>query len=232
MNLHGAGPHSHRALRALRPRRLLAFASPELGYRDGPSYAADEHEVERWCRLLGYFGVAADPADLQLARPAARSPAPGAVVVHPGASAVVRRWPPDRFAEVIRTLRAHGRQVVLTGAASERGLAEQVAAEAGLPAAAVLAGRTNMVGLAALIAEAGLVVSGDTGVGHLASAYRRPSVLLFGPVLPRHWGPPAGPHLVLRGQGDGIGPGGVSQALLDVQPREVVRAAELLLSRG
>ena len=43
--------------------------------------------------------------------------------------------------------------------------------------------------LAALVASASLVLCGDTGVAHLATAYRTPSVLLFGPTSPRLWGP-------------------------------------------
>ena len=35
------------------------------------------------------------------------------------------------------------------------------------------------------------MVSGDTGIAHLASAYGTPSVVLFGPVDPAQWGPPA-----------------------------------------
>ncbi|HEY0638819.1 MAG TPA: glycosyltransferase family 9 protein, partial [Pseudonocardiaceae bacterium] len=43
-----------------------------------------------------------------------------------------------------------------------------------------------------------LVLSADTGVAHLASACRTPSVVLFGPAEPRRWGPPPeGPHTVL-----------------------------------
>jgi ADP-heptose:LPS heptosyltransferase len=42
------------------------------------------------------------------------------------------------------------------------------------------------------------VVCGDTGLSHLASAYARPSVTLFGPVPPAEWGPPRHPrHQVL-----------------------------------
>lgn len=52
--------------------------------------------------------------------------------------------------------------------------------------------------LGALAASARLVISGDTGMSHLASAYARPSVTLFGPVSPSEWGPPRDPrHQVL-----------------------------------
>ncbi|MDP9388463.1 MAG: glycosyltransferase family 9 protein, partial [Actinomycetota bacterium] len=62
----------------------------------------------------------------------------------------------------------------------------------------VLAGRTDLLGLAAVVAAAGRVVSGDTGVAHLASAFGTPSVILFGPVPPSRWGPPpSGPHRAL-----------------------------------
>ncbi|MBA2575354.1 MAG: glycosyltransferase family 9 protein, partial [Euzebyaceae bacterium] len=45
--------------------------------------------------------------------------------------------------------------------------------------------------LAAVVAAAGRVVCGDTGVAHLATAVGIPSVVLFGPVPPSRWGPPA-----------------------------------------
>ncbi|MDQ3990450.1 MAG: glycosyltransferase family 9 protein, partial [Actinomycetota bacterium] len=99
-------------------------------------------------------------------------------------------WPADRFAEVARGLAGRGLRVVVTGSAAERDVAEQVATTAGLPSESVLAGRTDLSALAALVAEASLVVCADTGVGHLATAYGTPSVVLFGPVAPARWGPP------------------------------------------
>ncbi|MDP9383785.1 MAG: glycosyltransferase family 9 protein, partial [Actinomycetota bacterium] len=42
-----------------------------------------------------------------------------------------------------------------------------------------------------LVAGAARVVSGDTGVSHLATAVGTASVTLFGPVPPQEWGPPA-----------------------------------------
>jgi uncharacterized protein YjbJ (UPF0337 family) len=93
---------------------------------------------------------------------------------------------------------------VVTGSAEERPLAEAVAG--GEPGIDVLAGRTTLLELAALVADAGRVLCGDTGVAHLATAFRTPSVLLFGPTPPEEWGPPRdrAQHVVLHrgGRGD------------------------------
>jgi ADP-heptose:LPS heptosyltransferase len=210
VNLHGRGPESTALLRATRPRELWAFG-PGPPWRDG------EHEVDRWCRLLAHYGVEADPAELDLPRPDRPSPVPGAVVVHPGAAAGSRRWPVDRFAAVAAALAADGHRVVATGGPSERDLAAAVGAEVLAP---------DLVGLAALVADAALVVCGDTGVAHLATAYGTPSVLLFGPVPPAEWGPRSGPHTVLwkggRGDPHATRP---DPALLAVTVDEVLAAA-------
>ncbi|TDB69323.1 glycosyltransferase family 9 protein, partial [Micromonospora sp. KC721] len=180
VNLHGRGPQSHRMLADLRPRRLLAFANPEAGHLDGPAWFAEEHEVDRWCRLLAWYGIPADRTDLALRRPAPGQMPVGVTIVHPGSKAPEKRWPAGRFAALARELAGRGHRVVVTGSAVERDLAARVAAAAGLPPKVVLAGRTDLGELAALVAHARLVVSGDTGIGHLATGYATPSVLIFG----------------------------------------------------
>ena len=189
VNLHGRGPQSTRVLQALEPQRLVAFAREDPGV-SGPRWRAEEHEVERWCRLLAESGIPADPADLDLAAPGEDPPMAAATVVHVGAAGAARRWPVDRFAAVARVLEDSGHSVVLTGVDAERPLAMAVAHSAGLAADRVLAGRLGLGGMAALVAAARLVVCGDTGVAHLATAYGTPSVLLFGPMAPALWGPP------------------------------------------
>jgi ADP-heptose:LPS heptosyltransferase len=198
IDLHGNGPESRDALAALAPGRLLAHAQPDPALPQPPVWRPDQHERERWCDFLAAYGIAADPTDLRLPPPDAPSPAPGAVVVHPGAEAASRRWPAERFAGLVRRLRTAGHPVVLTGGPREDALVLEVAARAGLPERNVLRGGLPFGELSALVAHAALVVSGDTGLAHLAVAHATPSVTLFGPVSPHLWGPPrSGHHIAL-----------------------------------
>jgi ADP-heptose:LPS heptosyltransferase len=191
-------------------------------------WRADEHEVARWCRLCTESGLPADPADLVLTPPPGGA-SPSFTLVHPGAAAPGRRWPPDRFAAVARRLATAGHAVRVTGSKSERELASRVAQRAGLPERCVLAGRTSLAELAGLVASARLVVSGDTGMSHLATAFARPSVTLFGPVPPAEWGPPRRPrHQVLwagkpgyRGDPHGVE---LDLALAAITVEQVLRA--------
>ncbi|MFL6243064.1 MAG: glycosyltransferase family 9 protein [Acidimicrobiia bacterium] len=208
VNLHGRGPESSALLARTRPSRLVAYEHPDVPSTAGsPRWRADEHEVHRWCRLLRETGVEADPTRLDLDPPPLSVPAvaSGATVLHPGASAPARRWPLDRWAAVARAEQAKGHPVVLTGSPAERNIATRLAKLAVLPEEANMAGRTSVLDLVGVVAAAARVVSGDTGVAHLATALRTPSVVLFGPVPPSAWGPPRRPqHRVLwrRSRGD------------------------------
>jgi ADP-heptose:LPS heptosyltransferase len=220
VNLHGRGPQSRELLLAARPRRLISFGEPPA-----PQWRAGEHEVARWCRLLTDSGIAADPADLHIATPPVDPPAAarGATILHPGAASEARRWPVERWAEVARAI---GPPLAITGGPQERELAHAVARLAGLPERVVLAGRTGLLGLAAAVAAAERVLSADTGVAHLATALRTPSVVLFGPVPPSEWGPPPDPrHNALwagrRGDPHGAAP---DPGLLEIGPCDVVEA--------
>jgi ADP-heptose:LPS heptosyltransferase len=54
--------------------------------------------------------------------------------------------------------------------------------------------------LAALIAQAQLLVTVDSAPVHLAAATRTPQVILFGPTNPFHWRPRESPALILHGK--------------------------------
>jgi ADP-heptose:LPS heptosyltransferase len=232
VNLHGRGPQSSRLLATARPHRLVAFAHPDgPDTAGGPAWDADEHEVHRWCRLVVTTGADPRPDDLLLPPPP--EPGPPCVVVHPGAASAARRWPVDRWATVVRALVDDGHVVLLTGSAAERPLGESIRTVAGVPESQchVVAGTTDVAGLASLVASARLVLCGDTGVGHLATAFATPSVLLFGPVSPDQWGPiTGGPHRVLwagrLGDPHGAEP---DPGLLQVTTGDVLTAARSML---
>jgi hypothetical protein len=201
VNLHGRGPQSHEALRAVAPAELWGF---DLAGQ--PAWPERVHERERWCSLLRANGVEADPDDLRIAPPPA-GPHAGAVVVHPGAAFPARRWPPERWRAVARELGA-----IATAGPGEPDLE-------GVP---TLRGM-DLVELASLVAHAELLLCADTGVAHLASAFGTPSVVLFGPVPPDEWGPPeGGPHEVLWSgrlgdpHGDQVDPGLLELGVADV----------------
>jgi ADP-heptose:LPS heptosyltransferase len=157
----------------------------------------------------------------------------GATVVHVGAASPARRWPLDRWAAIVAHELDRGRSVVLTGTASERPLTTAVRQAASLAGDHDLAGRTDLTTLATLVAVAGRVVSGDTGIAHLATALRTPSVVLFGPTPPAEWGPPPHRrrHRVLwagrRGDPQATAP---DAGLLEIAPDDVVTALDQLAS--
>jgi ADP-heptose:LPS heptosyltransferase len=236
VNLHGSGPQSISDLLRREPGELLTHLHPDFPDLPGIEWRDDIHEVERWCRLVEFAGGDADRGDLGLPTPPGPSPEPDTVVIHPGAAFPARRWPTERFAYVARALHRAGHRVVVTGSSGERALATEVAEAAGLPDTAVLAGRTALAELAALVAGAALVVCGDTGVGHLATAFGTPSVLLFGPTPPRLWGPPPGAvqHLTLwvGDVGDPHGPEPHSGLLLLGKERVLAAARTLVGERA
>ncbi|GAA1115171.1 glycosyltransferase family 9 protein [Kribbella jejuensis] len=226
VNLHGRGPQSHRLLLDGRPDELIAFDCVEAGYRSKSYWQTYEHEVDRWCRLVCDIGGNCTADDLRLTSGA---PHRSGVVLHPSAASEARRWPPERWTAVARALLADGEDVLLTG--SERELCAQIARASG---ARDSSGGLPLDVLAELVGSARLVLSGDTGVAHLATATRTPSVTLFGPVPPELWGPAIDHHLhaVLYHRGPLGDPHGSEPdpSLLGISVREVLQTAWAQLS--
>ncbi|MTE14232.1 glycosyltransferase family 9 protein [Nocardia aurantiaca] len=235
VNLHGAGTDGIVELARTKPERILTYRNPAFPDLPGPPWQPEMHDVDRWCHLLEFDGIAADRRNLGLVPPVATTSHRDAVVVHIGAGAAARRWPPDRFAAVVRHLMVQDREVVLTGDDSERDIALGVASRAGLSPARVLAGQQNLIELAATVAESALVVCGDTGVAHLATAFGTRTVLLFGPNPPSRSGPP--PHLLGRhavlwaGQTGNPDADGIDPGLLKIGVPEVVNAVDKQLRK-
>jgi ADP-heptose:LPS heptosyltransferase len=120
---------------------------------------------------------------------AARRPLIG---VHVSGGRESKQWHLDRFADAARRLatEAHG-TIVLTGAAGDRALVDEVVRR--LPGVPMVdaAGATGLVELAAVLETLDVLITGDTGPMHLAAAVGTPVVALFGPSDPARYGPRA-----------------------------------------
>jgi heptosyltransferase-1 len=110
-------------------------------------------------------------------------------VLHPGAAWPSRMWPVESFAELARMLAGElSLAVAVTWAGElERSRAESVASSAGMGAR--LAPETDLRALAALLRGAAVLVGGDSGPLHLASALGTPTVGVFGPTSGERRGP-------------------------------------------
>lgn len=118
-------------------------------------------------------------------------------VIIPGSAQASKCWPADRFAALADRLASeHGLAVVATGGKAESPMIEQIQNFAKHPIAN-LAGRTSLPELVEVLRQARLVVSNDTGPGHIAAALGRPLVMLFSWSNPLRVGPYGRPECIV-----------------------------------
>jgi len=175
--------------------------------RDPEPAAGVRHEVRRQLDLVATVGCTAaedrlslDVSEAARGRVRALLAARGLdrrpwVLLHPGATAPSRRYPPAQFAEAARTLaRQTGCAIVLSAAGDDCGLAETLA---GMPDVETHALDGLPLGeFAALVAAAPLLLSNNSGPVHVAAAVGTPVVDLYALTNPQHT-PWAVPHRVL-----------------------------------
>jgi len=108
------------------------------------------------------------------------------MVIHPGASASSRRYPPDSFAEASRLLiERNGFQVVFSGSKDEESLVSSIQKNIGYPTVQITQ-PLPLVDFSALIATAPLLLSNNTGPVHIAAAVGTPVVDLYAMTNPQH----------------------------------------------
>lgn len=170
-------PHlTDRSLEMLAPLGLPAAKEPYEAVRwDLPTCPGAEAEVARWA-----------PADEPFA------------VINPGATWDSKLWEMDRFGLLAERLgRRRGiRSLVVWAGDREHAWARLIARRSG--GWATVAPATSLDELAALLRQARLMVSADTGPMHLAVAVGAPTVGLFGSTRPEDCGPYGAPHATVQ----------------------------------
>lgn len=211
IQLHGSGTLSNLIVEDFGARECIAHVPPDAPLPPGQRrWREEEPEILRWLALLEAAGVPACGTELEFPLCAMDVAALGAlraefdfdparsVCLHPGARLPSRRWGAARFAAVGDALAAAGCTVLLTGARDEAPLTAEVAARM-RDEPVDLTGRTSLGALAALVAQARLVVANDTGISHVAAALRTPSVIVSSGGDARRWAPlDTTRHLVLH----------------------------------
>jgi lipopolysaccharide heptosyltransferase I len=182
--------------------RIVGFSIWHLREKTARPFYSDAHEAEgghviaKNLRLLRAVGVddeeihfpLADAPSAALDQLRQRLAGRPFALINPGAAWPNKRWPPERFGELAAFVREIcGLEPVVVWGPGEEALARQVMAAAG--GTAIEAPRTGIADLVALARASALVVSGDTGPLHIATAVGTPTVSLFGPTDPGRNGP-------------------------------------------
>lgn len=170
-----------RRLRALAPRALVA-----------PPVPGDDTPV--WRHLLGTL-AGWDLAIPERVEPLRAPPLPAGdaasrprLVVHPGSGGDWKRWPVERFAEVIRGLgQPRNLEILVHQGPADAEPAQRLLAL--LEGEATVLLQPDLPRLAAVLGTARAYLGGDSGVSHLAAAVGAPSVVLFPPATSRRWTP-------------------------------------------
>ncbi|SCF39119.1 ADP-heptose:LPS heptosyltransferase [Micromonospora viridifaciens] len=188
LQLHGGGANSNPLVAGLGARVTAGLRAADAPPLDRwIRYVYYQHEVIRYLEVVALVGAAATTitptlavtdADCAEAHEVLGPPERPRVALHPGATDTRRRWPPERFGEVARTLVGDGYEVLVTGTPAEGETVDAVVAAAGVPVRPQV-GTLSLGGLAACYAGCALVVSNDTGPLHLAAAVGTPTVGIF-----------------------------------------------------
>ena len=153
-----------------------------------------------------------------------------AVLINPGAGWGAKRWPAERYAEVVNGLAGRGLRMLVNAGPGEEALADAIVQGSGGTATQLTCSVAQLIALTRRIA---LCVAGDTGPLHLACALGRPVVGIYGPTDPSRNGPFGTRFRVLRSpesRRDHKRHAEPEAGLLTIQPEDVVHAADELLA--
>jgi heptosyltransferase II len=170
------------------------------------SYSHDSHESESFLALLEPLGISSvEPLESLLEIP----PQVGVeiekrlavlagkpyIVLFPGASIPERRWGTEKFRQLARRIHSWGFPVVVVGGRDDALAGNDIVSSgAGLN----FAGKTTLAETSAIIARSRLLVTGDSGLLHIAAELKVPTVSLFGPGIEKKWAPRDERHIVLN----------------------------------
>jgi ADP-heptose:LPS heptosyltransferase len=190
------------------PMMELFGAKHTAGYSTIGQYAPDNglfmpypdygHETERHVMLMDFLGIAVQGTNLEYPlsvkdydeldmlnlgiEPKAY------VCVHPGSRGTWRQWPVKYFASLADYCAEQGYKIVLTGTKEETDIINELISYMRHDVINT-AGKTSMGAVGVLIQNAAMLISNCTGVSHIASAFKTPSIVISMDGEPYRWRP-------------------------------------------
>ena len=118
---------------------------------------------------------------------------------NPGMQLTAKRWPLERYREIVRRLvLERDMHVLLIGGPDDKVLTQKLMEGLDMPDGMVtdLAGKTSFGEMAAYLEACALFIGNDSSPMHLAAAVGTPVIAIFGPTSPQEYGPypPDDPH--------------------------------------
>lgn len=195
------------AWRARIPRRIgFDRSSARWSLTDVVRYRPEFHEIDRNLSLLIPLGIGDDrrrtPSLSQGFHDDPRVEAilrdaglhrESFVTIAPGSVWNTKRWPWERYAELVGMLEGNGHPVVLVGGPEDAGLCDRILAAAKIRRSISAAGALTVLQSAELIRRSRALVTNDSAPLHLASAVGTPVVAIFGATSPSYGFGPRGP---------------------------------------
>jgi lipopolysaccharide heptosyltransferase II len=118
------------------------------------------------------------------------------VVLFPGGSIRERRWGRDRFHQTAQALIERGYGVVVIGGKGDLRAGEVIAGD--FHHIVDLCGKLSLVEAAAVLQEASLLITGDSGIMHIGYGLGIKTLSLFGPGIEKKWAPRGNHHIVIN----------------------------------
>ena len=111
------------------------------------------------------------------------------IAIHPGSPIALKRWLPERYAELADWLIAQKRaQILFVGVEDEIPIITEI--QARMRGASInIAGKTTLTQLASILQACNVFIGNDSGPMHLAAAVGTQTIGLYGPGDPTRFGP-------------------------------------------
>lgn len=240
------------------PRRIgFSTSAVKVLFTDIVTYDPQAHEILRNLSLLRPLGIDAGTVEKPALYPDAGDKkyvdeffgthkeidARRLVGIAPGSVWNTKRWPREKFVELVRLLDAARISVVIIGGEADKELANEVVEKSGAQSIINAAGRLSLLQSAELIRRCQVVVSNDSAPMHMAVAMGTPVVAIFGATVPEFGFAPVGERdIVVQTSGLTCRPCSIHGGkkcpietfvcMKNITPEEVLKNVHALITEG